>query len=443
MSKRNKIRCAAFSLAVITVLSSFAVIGAVKVKRLERQQTASVQRSISELDEYVSSIDETLSKGVYATTKPMIASLSTELWREATGAKTCLSSIPTNDIDMSQTYKFLSQLGELVMALNRRAASGEKISDDERNELISLQQYSKSLSASISSLRDGVYNGTIKAISSSSDVPSNEEKEVKSLSSVLADTEQTVTDFPSLIYDGPFSDHLADKQPAFLSGKQAVSQQDAQKICADICSLPIDSFTFSGEELGTIETYVFNSDTKTVAVTKQGGVLSYMLSNEFAGESKINYDEAKAKAKEFLDKIGFTGMEDTYHSENDGICTVNFAYNDNGVICYPDLIKVNVSMADGAILSVDARNYILSHTARNLSAPTDFNAAKALISPLLQIINSRLAVIPTDGGDEIYCYEFHCVDSNGQEVLVYINCEKLEEAEILLLLYSDNGVLTK
>ncbi len=40
--------------------------------------------------------------------------------------------------------------------------------------------------------------------------------------------------------------------------------------------------------------------------------------------------------------------------------------------------------------------------------------------------------------------EFHCRNrAAGDEVLIYINTETGEEENILMLLYSDNGTLTK
>lgn len=443
MNRRNKVRLVSFSLAVLVALGSVAILNGAKAKRLEREQTAAVQRAISELDEYISSIQTTLSKGIYATSAPMVSNLSTELWRQATGAKTCLSQLPTGDIDMSSTYRFLSQLGELVMSLNRKVADDKAITEKERNELISLLEYASSLSLNISSLRDGIFDGTVSVFKKSGNVLGGNKELSKDLSVVMSDAEQSMTDSPSLIYDGPFSDHLDSRTPLFLENKAEITQEDALKKCAQICQLPAESFSFSGEEAGMIATYIFSSDTKTVAISKQGGVLSYIISNEYAGESKIKAEEAKTKAVEFLNRNGFENMDSTYFFTSDGICTFNFAFTENDIVYYPDLIKVSVSLENGAVLSVDARNYILSHTKRTLSAPSPEQTERSVISPLLEIISSRLTVIPTDTGKEVFCREFHCVDKNDKEVLVYINNETNDEADILLLLYSDGGVLTK
>ncbi len=444
MQRRKRIRKVSLFLAVILVFSLIAATSALRANQLEREKRAFLQQSVCELDEYVASIDSTLSKGVYATTPPMILSLSTELWRLSNGAKIMLSQIPDENVDMSETNKFLSQLGELMMSFNRRAANGEELSEKDILLLKELSEYAGALHKSVSALRDGLFDGTVELIKERVNIISSK-SDVIPLAFSLENTKKAVTDFPSLIYDGPFSDHLDKKAAAFLNGKEEISKADAKKKCAEYMSVDEEKVDFLTDEDGTVSSYVFSADNATCAVTKKGGYLSYIISPEYAGEKVLGFDEAKKNAVKYLKKIGYENMKDTYHSESDGVCTINFAYEKDSVRCYPDLIKVSVSMSDGKILSVDARNYLLSHRERSFDG-TDFSVfaeAEKKISPLLHVRNSRFAVIPTPSGDEKLCCEFHCADDGGQEVLVYIDVRTLNEADILLLLYSDNGVLTK
>ena len=45
-------------------------------------------------------------------------------------------------------------------------------------------------------------------------------------------------------------------------------------------------------------------------------------------------------------------MKESYFSTNDGICTINFAYMEDDVVCYPDLIKVNVALDTGNVCAL-------------------------------------------------------------------------------------------
>ena len=59
------------------------------------------------------------------------------------------------------------------------------------------------------------------------------------------------------------------------------------------------------------------------------------------------------------------------------------------------------------------------------------------------MLSSRLAFIPTDAGGEVYCYEFRCRGQQEDELLVYIDASSGNEANILQLLRTDGGVLTR
>ena len=59
-------------------------------------------------------------------------------------------------------------------------------------------------------------------------------------------------------------------------------------------------------------------------------------------------------------------------------------------------------------------------------------------------MDTKMCVIPKEDGVETACYEIHCESSEtGEEVLIYVNSQTGAEENILLLLYSDGGTLTK
>jgi len=137
-------------------------------------------------------------------------------------------------------------------------------------------------------------------------------------------------------------------------------------------------------------------------------------------------------------------MTESYYEIDDGIITINFAYEQDNVLCYTDLIKIAVSMENGDIVSYDARGFWVNHQERNLAQPAiSVEQAREVLSPQLTVENSRLALIPTGGKNEALCWEFRCEGTAGDSVLVYVNAATGTEQEILLLIEDENGVLTK
>lgn len=443
MTRRGKIRLGLYIGTVITVLGIFSIVQTVRAQKYEREVTVTQQMALLSLEECLNNISTNLEKTVYVSTPTMLSELGADLWREASAAKTSLSILPAEDISLDNTYKFLSQIGEFVMSLQRKSATGQDLTNSERDQLKELHTYCISLNEQVSTMCFDLQNGSFSFDDYKSTLP-QENTDLNTLSNSLDDAEEAMTDLPSLIYDGPFSDHIDQGEPKFLQGLEEISENKALEVAKTVCSAEAESLEYAYDENGDIPCYVFQSDNCTVAITKNGGKPLYMISSDFAGEIQLEYKEAVENARRYLSKIGYDNMRESYYFTDDGICTVNFAAVKDDITLYPDLIKVSVNLSNGEIMSFDATGYIYNHQKReNLNAKINRAQAEATLNGYLEIIDTKLCVIPTDWQTEKYCYEIHCKTDEEQELLIYVDCETGEEANILILLYSDGGVLTK
>ncbi len=446
MKRRFKIRLISFSAAVFSAMLIWGVAETVMAKNYETLVRISRQRSLEQVCEYLDNIETDLTKTQYATGGTMLNNMSVKMLREASGAKTSLSALESGEVGLYNIYKFLSQVGEYTAALSRKAAAGEGISGEDRNVLSDLLEYASVLSTQfdmMSELNNSNYftfdelNNTLMKADESSE-------QMVSYINAVSDAEQSFSDYPTLIYDGPYADNVLNSVSQLLEQEKEISEKNAKKTAAEILGISEDALIPDGVSEGEIPTYDFYCDTVYVSVSKKGGYPVYILSDAVVGEAKISEEDAVAKAEDFLEKIGFDNMQDTYYYTTDGVCTINFAYEENGFVCYPDLIKVSISLFDGKVTSMDATDYLMNHTKREF--PTSFVdelSARTVISPTLKIKDSDFAVIPTDTGEEKFVYEFLCTGEDGQEILIYVDMLTCEEADILILLYSDNGTLTR
>lgn len=443
VSRRGKIRVRLYASVLIFVLFSAFVINAQKASELSRQLNADAERSLSTLEACMSSINTNLTKGLYANTTPMLSSMAISLTRDAASAKNSLSALPLSDTQLDNMLKFLSQVGAFVSTLDRKLSLGESITSEERNQLKQLIDVSQKLLSELDTITQGVEDGSVSFKQAGSTLQKSTDQSMQ-IDSAFGDAEQTLTDYPTLIYDGPFSDHILNQSPKTLEGKSDISKEKALEIASDFIGVDKSTLRFDSETNGVIETYNFFVDSINISVCKKGGAVLYLLGSSNAGESVITPEQAVENAKNFLSAKGYENMKESYYSTQDGICTVNFAYENEGVICYPDLIKLSVSLETGNIISFDARGYIMNHTDRPpVQSKISADEAKMSVSDYLTVMSSRLAVIPTDYKTEKTAYEFHCKTPDEQEVLVYIDVLTAKEDDILLLLYSDGGILTK
>ncbi len=153
-------------------------------------------------------------------------------------------------------------------------------------------------------------------------------------------------------------------------------------------------------------------------------------------------ERASEIGKEFLQAKGYPNMKATYYLKEEGILTVNYAYTQDNVTMYPDLIKVKIALDNGEILGIETTGYLNSHSQRNLAKPkVSKEEAKKTLNKELEITSEGLAVIPTEFKTEILCWEFKG-KVDGTDFLVYINAENGREEDILTIVDTPNGTLT-
>lgn len=442
--RRNLIRLVSFFTAVVVALGIWGGMNMYRLAEIKRDVQVSRERALTQLGTYLDDIDLNLQKCIYSSSSAMLSDVASKLWRSSASAKESLSEITDGNTEVSGVYKFLSQVGEYTLSLNKKLSSGEKLTGEEINNLKKLKQYSQKLSQTVNYLIEEEENGGLNFEEVKSTLQGEGDEKLY-LATELNDANQALQDYPTLIYDGPFSDHINSKKSQLLENLEDVTQDAAQEKAAKFLGVGKEEIYFLNKTDSNLSTYTFyNSDT-TVSVTQKGGLISYMLKSGYAGESTLESKDAVKKARAFLEKNGYTKIKESYYSTVDGVCTVNFSYYEDGVTYYTDLIKVSVALDNGDITGFDASGYIMNHKKRSIPSKTKYTleSAKKLIKDDLEVLSFKKAYIPTDYETENYVYEYHCRADDSQEILVYIDPLTGEEKDILILLYSDGGVLTK
>lgn len=151
------------------------------------------------------------------------------------------------------------------------------------------------------------------------------------------------------------------------------------------------------------------------------------------------YPEHCAAAIRFAENAGFENLTSVWCSQANGIVFVNLAPVQNGVVLYPDLIKVKVDEASGKVIGLDAMHYAFNHTERSLPSPalTQSQAAEKVVLPVVS--SPMLALIPLDETREVLTYEFEC--ESGGTYFVYIDAMTGEESNILYVIDSEQGTV--
>ncbi len=444
LSKRGTVRIISFLTAGVAVLSVWAGVSTYKLKMTQREVQRSNERALTQLGTYLDDISLNLQKCMYSEGEDMLLRLSGELWRSSACAKECLSEITDGNTEVSRVYKFLSQVGEYTVLLNNKVSSGKGLTQEENENLKSLLNHSKSLCDTVHYLISQEETGLLSFDEIKSTL-STEGNEALYLGQELNDANQSLESYPTLIYDGPFSDHIGNKKSVYTQKLPKVSQEDAQLKAAEFAGINANELKLLSKTENNMSTFNFYTENITVSVTQRGGIVCSMITDRYAGEISLTHMQAIEKAREFLNKRGYKNIKESYFSTTDGICTVNFSYYENGVTYYTDLIKVSVSLSDGSITAFDATGYLYNHQQREIPENVKFTIPQGekLLKEGLKVLSTKKAVIPTKWETEVFVYEYHCRTQTKEEILIYIDPVTGEEIDILMLLYSDGGVLTK
>lgn len=437
MKRRNIVRICSFAFFAVAALTAFAIMESTESRNYQTRLEASYQRNLTQLSECLDSIETSLAKSQYATSREMMGNISSNLYSECCTAKNALASLPISQLNLTGAYKFLSQAGDYAKYLSSKSEITQEEYDNLSRLLSYAQKYSDFTDEIVSKCNAG------GSITENEVTLEDSGMKVSSFSTDFSSAEETFEDYPTLLYDGPFADAVLNKESALIKNGAAKDQAECRKIAANALGVDEGGMVYKTEESGTLPAYVFSYKLYTVAVTKQGGYIAYISNEGTSSGQSVTEENAVNVAKKFLDKIGYKSMQDSYYSVYNNVCIINFAYSENGILYYPDLIKVGVSLSNGEIYSLEADGYLMNHTER---AAAEFSAenTQSGLSSNVEVVSSKKCLIPKTNGTEVYCIQYHCKNKNtGQEVLIYTNSQTGLEEDIQLLMYSDNGTLTK
>lgn len=442
IKKRCLVRIISFAATFVLVFAGSLIHTKCQTEFLKRKIIHKHQSAMERLSSEMENISVTLGKTLYIGTAATLTHLTNELVLQAGTASAALAELPVKHSSMQTVSRFLNQVSDYAFSITQSVIKGQDIGENERANLTKLSKIAKDLSLNLDEAKT-LYN-TSENWNDSIENELNDIASSSNLDAYLDDTAEALSDYPTLIYDGPFSDHILEKESILLKSAKEISEAKAKEIAAKRLGTKAEKLTKISEENGKIAAFVFGFEDGTVAVTKRGGFISFLRKERDIKNPSADYKRAVETAKEYVNSLSLGKFKESYYFADEGMCVVNFSFLQGDTVCYSDLIKVGVALDTFEINFYEASGYIMNHKPRTLKVPVHTKEeAKKVISPHLKIKSTSLALIPSSGQNELYCFEFLCEGEQKEEILVYVNTETLIEEQIFILLKTDGGTLTK
>lgn len=409
------------------------------------------QKAFFEMVSQVENMETLLAKSIASGSPYQRSLLFSNLWMQANGAQNNLGTLPLAHFQVARTAKFLNQVGDFAYALAKKDPDKQQITASEERKLAQLHREAGYLAVELQQMRAKAVDGLLTWGEIENQAPRLKKAGLTGISAGFEKIDGQMQKFPTLIYDGPFSDHIEQKAPKGLTGP-VVSATEAKNIAAQYLAKgnkPLFRPVRVRSVTGKIPAYRVYFDpaagtgpNAVVDVSKKGGHVVMLMVNRDTGGKIFSLRQAENKAAGYLKSRGLINMVPTYSLVQGNNAVISYAYRQNGVLIYPDLIKVKVALDNGDILGLEAMGFLMSHHKRNLPQPKISQAeARRAVNPNLKIREARLAVIPTDTLGEKLVYEFKG-KLNGDTFIVYINAMDGTEEKVLKVIETKDGPMT-
>lgn len=426
----------ALLLIAVAVLSVFLSVSMQEQGQYRRMANNEYEQAYYRLSESMGNVRVNLDKARVVQDSAMMCELMTDISVSCEGAMQALDKFSADGYSARELSKFTNQVGDYCAYLHSKSARGEEVSASEREMLRKLSQTAALVQEKLSPVRDELGAGGFEF---SKKIGALDEE----FSAIMNALQDGSTEYPSLIYDGPFSDGLDDKKVKALEGGEITPQEGAEQVAEKLGELGIKGISYIGEGKSRFKTYLYSIDDEhgsgDVQIAAQGGKIVQFSFNCESGE-KREFD-AEENAVAFVGALGYEGMKPVWSAEADGIIYMNLCFEQEGVIVYPDMVKVKINARDGHVIGCETLSYLLNHAQRTLKKPT--LSAKEISERdfgELEIESVRLALIPTPGGGERLTYEVYG-KSEGEKFFVYADADTGAQVRVLMVVDGEQGEL--
>ena len=396
------------------------------------------QKSFYDTVEQVDNIDLNLSKILASKDERAIQGYLLDVAVNSELCENDLQQLPLEDQNKFYTTKLVNQIGDFAKQMNKKLLFGKSLTEEDLSIFVSLYEANKSFKQALAKMTEKMGNDfSFSALADGNDG--------NVVISGLSELQNMSASYPELIYDGPFSDGINQREIKGLSGSE-ISDSDAEMRFSEIFGgygvQNIMAIGFTDTQISCINVTAQRDGEEMFAqFSKQGGkLIMFDMSGSCNG---VNIESVKAQeiASEFLENQGVGKMKAVWTNLANNVYTFNFALDEDGVIVYPDLIKIRVCAETGLVIGYEASTYYTNHTERDIEKPVlNSEQAKNKVSSNIEIETSRLAVVPIGTKTEKLCYEF-CGNYDDSTYYVYIDAVSGNQVEMFKVVEGTEGSL--
>ena len=440
MTRTNKI------LIAVVVLLTLGFIG-LGVAFFLNYQTMSVhanslenvyQRSFYELVDNVNSIEVEVSKLMVTNDSVSQQKALNTLKQQTADAQNNLSMLPLKSNIISTTTKFVNQLnGYCTSLLNYNNA---KLTDEDYETISKVYDCVAMIKYELNNISYKINQGY--SILDNLDGKLDVDAFGENFDQINNDS----IEYPSMIYDGPFSDSVLNQEIKGLPETTCTSDEAKEYVQSIVSKNSVSSISYVGQTKGKFTTFDFmvtyrDSRKSYMQITERGKFLLTLSGVSSVGKEIVTIEQAIQTSRDFAEKLNLDNLNCVWSATSNGIAYINLAPIVNNAIIYPDLIKAKVDLSSNQVVGWEASSYAYNHIERKIdSAKLTSEQIKEFVSSNLKIKSTKLCVIPLEYVGETLAYEI-MGEYNGFTYYVYFDANTGEQIRVMRVIQTSEGEL--
>lgn len=421
--------------AACLVLATIVTYGWITMSGMQAGMAGMQTQSLYELNAIVDNLHSNLTKARVSSSPSDRARVLSDIAIESEMAEVVLERLPLDYTFTNEMAAFINKMGDSAQSMLYTVAAGGELEEWQKTSLEYMYRNNAKLKEALNDIVSGTGNADIlDALRGKGSV----------LEGGFNDIKNNVIEEPKGIFDGPFSDNAEDTNMSFFERLREVSQGEAEEMARQLFAdySPTDVRCTGEVKKGGMEFYNISVSTEDgemfAQLSKKGGKLVMFDSYKDCSEHNFSTELCEEIARKFLAAAGYENVEPVWMSENGTTCNINFCYVQDGVVIYPDMIKLKVCEERGIVTGAEAISFVKNHSQRDIGGATVSEAqARSSIDGRIDVTSSRLALIPSDG-EEVLCYEF-AGTYDGSDYFIYVDAATGEEIQVLTVIGTAQG----
>lgn len=396
------------------------------------------QRSFHDLTYQMDVLHDKIGTTLAMNSKKSLSPALADVWRITSEARGNVGQLPLTLLPFNKTEEFLTNIGNFSYRTAVRDLDKDPLSSEEYSLLQKLYSQSNEIRTELRKVQHLVLKNNLRWMDVELALASGKEQADNTIIDGFKTVEKKTKGFGEESLENPTVVSFQKKDENFdhITGK-TISKDEALSIAKKYSGMKSVKESVVAEN-GKGSKYNFysinlddgNGNGASMDITKQGGYPIWLVNHREVNKQKISLNDAALKAEKFLQKHDYQKLEllDSMQYDKQGVFT--FATVQDGVIIYPESIKIKVALDNGEIIGFTAADYLKGRKDRKIPAPKITQEdAEEYINENVKIMENRSAIIVNDLGEEVLCYEF-IGTMNNDTYRIYINAENGIEEKI-------------